>query len=129
MADPAAYCWPQSVLPGDSVALHASAPDGHVDVEVVRDGAEPAVVWRATGVAVGAHARPDDAPARGCDWPVALSIPVDQSWSSGLYLVRLLPARETATSAWFVVRAASPSPDGVLFVLATNTWNAYNDFG
>jgi hypothetical protein len=129
MAEPAAYCWPQSVLAGESVALHASAPDGRVDVEVVRDGAQPGVVWRSTPVEVGLQALPADAPARGCGWPVTLSIPVDESWPSGLYLVRLLPARATATSAWFVVRSAAPSPDGVLFVLAANTWNAYNDFG
>lgn len=121
-----AYCTPQSVRPGDEVALHLSATVPQVDVEIVRDGDEPVVVWRATGVATTMHAVPDDAPENGCGWPVALTIPVDPRWPSGLYLVR---CGDDPPTGCFVVRPATPSPDGILLVLATTTWNAYNDVG
>jgi hypothetical protein len=39
-----AYCRPQTVRPGDEVALHLSAVTPTVSVEVVRDGLESEVV-------------------------------------------------------------------------------------
>ncbi|HEV7734399.1 MAG TPA: N,N-dimethylformamidase beta subunit family domain-containing protein, partial [Candidatus Binatia bacterium] len=127
-----AYCLPQSVRPGDAVALHLSAMTPTVVIEVVRDGAEPVVVWRADDVPARALPIPHDAPEAGCGWPVALVVPVDAAWPSGVYLVRCTPAgadEPDAPTAFFVVRAATPSPDGLLLVLATTTWNAYNDVG
>jgi hypothetical protein len=128
---PVGYCTPLSVLPGEDVVLHATGSGGPVDVEVVRDGARPEAVWRADGVAIAEVAVPDDAPERGCGWPPTLRIPVGDDWSSGLYLVRLRGEDGAAprASAWFVVRARQPSRDRLLLVLATNTWNAYNEFG
>jgi hypothetical protein len=120
------YCTPWSVEPGEPVTVHASGSDAAVDVEVVRDGARPELVWRSTGVAIADVAVPPDAPEHGCGWPATLTIPTDSSWRSGLYTVRLGDAFPTA---WFVVRAVQPSPARALLVLATNTWNAYNEFG
>lgn len=128
---PVGYCTPLSVVPGEAVVLHASAPNGAIDVEVVRDGASPHVMWRAEGVAVADAPVPDDAPERGCGWNATLTISVGADWRSGLYLVRLRGTSDVAdrVSAWFVVRALQPPAGGALLVLATNTWNAYNEFG
>jgi hypothetical protein len=127
-----AYCAPASAVAGEAVAIHASAPGGTVDVEVVRDGAEPEVVWRAEGVATAVAALPADAPERGCGWPAVASVPVGDGWRPGLYLVRLRrPGAGAADppTAWFVVRSAAPRPGRAVLALATNTWNAYNDAG
>jgi hypothetical protein len=126
------YCGPASVVAGDPVGVHVSAPGGTVVAEAVRDGAEPAVVWRSGPVAVGVLPVPDDAPERGCGWPVAFTIPTAASWRSGLYLVRFV--RDGADeadppTAWFVVRNPRPRPGRIVLALATNTWNAYNDAG
>jgi hypothetical protein len=121
----AGYCRPLSVLPGASVDVHASSGAGTVDIEVLRDGLHPETVWRAGGVVVPDAPVPDDAPENGCGWEVVASVPTDGSWRSGLYLVLL----GGVASAWFVVRASAPSPSRPLLVLATNTWNAYNEFG
>jgi N,N-dimethylformamidase beta subunit-like, C-terminal len=135
------YCEPLSVRPGDRVAVHAAAvgdgPAGPRTVEVVRDSGDVAVVWtgQLDGVPVGTAG--PEVVADGCAFPVAVTIPVDASWPSGMYLVR---TRATSggeagagapdpVSAWFVVRAAQPSAPRPLVVLASNTWNAYNDFG
>src|SRR4051812_3842150 len=90
------------------------------------------VVWSARGVAIDEQVLAPTADEDGCAWPSTLTIPTDESWRSGVYLVRL---RRTGTTdvdhitAFFVVRAARPAASGCLLVLATNTWNAYNDFG
>ena len=125
------YCWPQSAFPGDAIALYASAP-GPVDVEVLRDSGPAEVVWRAEGIAGMPREVPTTVVEDGCRWPVAVTIPTDANWPSGMYLVRLHRAGERhadPSTAWFVLRARRPAPSGCILVLATNTWNAYNDFG
>jgi hypothetical protein len=121
------YCLPQSVLPGEPVALHASTDRGAFGVLVAREGAETQVVWSADAVAAAAQPIPPTASADGCGWPATLEIPVGDDWPSGYYSVTLMTSEERA-DAFFVVRPAdSPSP--VLLVLATATYNAYNDWG
>jgi hypothetical protein len=123
-----AYCWPQSVVAGEPVSLHLSAPGGAAEtaVEVVRDGAEPETVWRAGSVPVDPLPVPGDAPEAGCGWPSVLTIPTSVGWSSGCYVVR---TGDDPPSAFFVLRPDAPTPGAPLLKLATNTWNAYNDAG
>jgi hypothetical protein len=122
-----AYCWPRSVGPGERVGLHVSTDAPSFDVVVTRDGAEPFDVWRASGCIAAAHAVPDDASAGGCDWPVAVEIPVGD-WSSGYHAVTLRAGDEHA-DAFFVVRAADRARAPILLVLSTATYDAYNDWG
>ena len=125
------YCWPQSGFPGDAIALYASAP-GPVDVEVVRDSGPAEVVWRAEGIAGMPREVPTTVVEDGCRWPVAVTIPTDANWPSGMYLVRLHRAGERhadPSPRGSSLRARRPAPSGCILVLATNTWNAYNDFG
>lgn len=118
------YCWPQSVTAGEPVSVSLAGPSGAGEVEIVRDGADPDVVERRT-IPVAPADLHDRAPEDGCDWPVALTVTPEESWRSGIYLVRV----DGRAAAWFVVRAARPTPGAPLLKLATNTWNAYNDVG
>ena len=121
-----AYCWPLSVTAGEPVEVHLSSSQPSVDLDLVRDGVEPRVVWQAEGVPGIDLALPDDAPEAGCRWPAALTVETSPAWPSGCYLLR---ARGEGPVAWFVVRARRPTPGAALLKLATNTWNAYNDTG
>jgi hypothetical protein len=120
------YCWPQSALPGEHVGLHVSTSAPAFDVEVVREGAEPAVVWRAEAVSGARHPVPPTASADGCGWPPAISIPVDERWPSAYHSVRLAAAGEHA-DAFFAVRPRRPAR--ILLGLSTSTSAAYNDWG
>ena len=127
-----AYCRQLSYTAGETVGLCVSSEASHFDVTVSRWGAEREVVFTATGLTGAVQATPADADASGCGWDVSVEIPVDAAWRSGFYLVELTahdaePRRRTGY-ACFVVRASSQR-SSVLFVLATNTWNAYNDWG
>jgi hypothetical protein len=127
------YCDRLSCLPGDSLALHVSTKAARYDVTVERWGARRDVVWTATDLA-GTHIEPPpDADANGCDWPSSIDIPVGQEWRSGFYLVTLdardTPAAHATAHACFVVRSNLHEKHRALFVLATNTWNAYNTWG
>lgn len=88
-------------------------------------------MWR-DDVALEPHAVPEDAAARGCDWPAVAEVAVGSDWPSGYYEVAISTDGGRVTHeavACFVVRAAAPDPDRPLLALCTNTYNAYNDFG
>ena len=127
------YCGQLSYGGGDTVEIHVSTRAEAYEVTVERWGAERVVVWRSPVPIPGVlHGVPDDADANGCGWPVAVHIPTDATWRSGFHLVTLravgaAPGRDVA-HAGFVLRSASPQAS-MLFVLGTNTWNAYNTWG
>ena len=125
------YCWPQSVRAGEEVGLHLSSSGGRpVRVEVARVGGRREVVFRADAIAAEDHETPKDASARGCGWPVAVSLAVDPAWRSGYYEVVMeidVGEKVRRDYAFFVVRPAARAP--IVLALAANTWHAYNDFG
>ena len=135
------YTSPVSVRQGQPVALHARTSGGPFAVEVARLGRERVVVWKKDGVAGAMLEVPETASAQGCGWPVVVEIPVGKDWRSGYYEVVMRVAdqggkwtgrgRRTAEStAFFVVREAQPGRRSkVLLQLATNTYNAYNNWG
>ncbi len=122
-----AYCWPRSVEPGETVAIHASTDRNGFAIEVARDGANREVTWSGRG-ATGHHAVPEDASSMGCRWPAALEVPVGEGWPSGYYAVTLTSGDERA-EAFFVVRSRSQEAAPILMVLSTTTYDAYNDWG
>jgi hypothetical protein len=121
------YCWPRSVAPGEPVGVHVSTDAAAFDVVVTREGLEPVEVWRVDGCTGARHATPPDASADGCDWPIAVEIPVGD-WPSGYYAVTLWAGGERA-DAFLVVRAGDRPRAPVLLVLSTSTADAYNDWG
>jgi len=123
------YCFPRSAEPGESLPLHVSTDAPAFDVEIAREGATREVAWRAEGVRGHAHPTPDDAAAIGCGWPPTLEIPIGEDWRSGYYAVTLTAGEERA-EAFLVVRPGPSTPRAsMILVLATTTWNAYNDWG
>ncbi len=126
------YCEQLSYTAGETVGLCVSTGAPSFDVTVSRWGAAREIVWSANGLAGTAQPTPVTADSTGCSWEATVQIPVDDNWQSGFYLVELVaadapPARRLG-HACFVVRSSTPRRRA-LFVLATNTWNAYNDWG
>jgi len=132
------YPGSMSVLPGERLALHASGSAPAFDVVVKRIGAEWTRHWSEAGVPLGPHPVPADASARGCGWPAAVEVPIGADWPSGLYHVSFLPRAaadrppdgKSVAKAYFVVRSAPEGPRApILLALASNTHNAYENFG
>jgi len=127
------YCTPLSVAAGNTVRLRAASRTPTMSVEVVRWGGGQAV-WKADGLPVDDHAVPERAWETGCGWPVTVDIATGTTWPSGFYEVRITADGATgprATSeAFFVLRPGPGAPRRKgLLVLATNTYNAYNQWG
>jgi len=127
------YCTPLSAVAGGTIGLRVSTRAEHFDVLVERWGARREVVWSAAGLTGSYVVPPADADAAGCRWPISVEIPVDADWRSGFHLVTLTasgaPAGRDVAHACFVVRAPESRRRRALYVLDTNTWNAYNTWG
>jgi len=133
----AAYLDRLSAQPGEQVSLHVSTTAERFDLEVARLGQRVETVQTLTNLKGRAHPIPKDASSHGCRWPQTLSWTIPQDWRPGYYELRLRaqvkgssqPATATAT-AFLVVRAPGRGRPGVpLLVLATNTYNAYTNWG
>lgn len=120
----------RSYAPGETVALHVSSSVPRFDVEVARVGATRQVVWKREGVAGSAFPTPANASSHGCDWPVAVSLKLTDV-PSGYYAVRFSASDGgSASETFFVVRSATPGVrTPILLQLATNTYNAYCNWG
>jgi hypothetical protein len=130
-----------SYLPGDTVSFHLSTTAPICTLEIARLGAEREVLWIQEEVVAQAYPVPEDASSHGCNWPVAHKLRIPDDWRSGYYEVRMKVEdkggkyvqrnRRTAESTlFFVVRSANPGRDThILLQLATNTYNAYNNWG
>ena len=128
-----------SVLPGETIRLHISATVSTYDLSIERIGATRKVVWSQKGIKGVEYDVPADASANGCGWPVAIEVPIGADWASGLYEIvtngggdHADPATMKRSGAFiaFVVRASpSATHAKILLQLATNTDNAYNNFG
>ncbi len=117
-----------SVGMDDLVEVRARAPFP-VEIAVIRAGAEtgrqrPRLLATGSRVDVGSDGTDDPA-----GWPVALRIPVDPTWPSGLYLA-VAEGRGQRRYAPFVIRAADPTAgDGLVVQVPLTTYHAYNAWG
>ncbi len=122
-----------SYAPGDTIAIHASCTMGHFTLDIVRDGVKPTHV-ASIEVQAGFHMPQPDFLVEGCGWPVATRWTIPADLPSGFYLML---SRGTAADGTvreqehaFTLRSASPGTTAhILFMQATCTWSAYNDWG
>jgi hypothetical protein len=119
-----------SAAPGERIALHASAQHGPCRLEIARVGAGRQVVLTLEAVAVGDHPTPPHADRGGCSWPPTCEIEIGADWASGYYDIALTDAAGETAHHFVVVRApAGQRRAKAAFVLATNTYLAYNWWG
>ena len=127
---PSCYTNVLSCRPGERIALHASSAHGPCSLEIARVGRTREVLLRKDSVIIDEHtvgARPD---RDGCDWPVACEIETARHWRSGYYDVALTDGKgETAHHFFCLKPAREGARAGAAFVLATNTYHAYNWWG
>lgn len=133
------YTGAVSYAPGDELALHLSSSAPQVAVEITLLGGEAKLVWKGDARATE-HAVPENASSHGCLWPAALTLKIPAGWRSGYYQVTLRVrdnggawtqrnARTAEGSCYFILRPARGAGAPVLLQLATNTYNAYNNWG
>ncbi len=135
------YAGQVSYAPGETLALHTSTTGSTYSVRISRVGMETKEVFAKKAIAGRPHPIPEDASSKGCRWPVSFELEIPSDWKSGYYEVTLSTqdsggkfihrGRRTAeSSCYFVLRPSTPGKNSkILLQLATNTYNAYNNWG
>ncbi len=121
-----------SYAPGDTVRFHVSSSAPVYTVRLVRAGDGPLIAHSLPEQKGVAHPVPPDASARGCRWPVSFTYTLPAELRSGYYRVQLSAAEGPPATGefFFVVRPKHPAADAkILIQLATNTYNAYTNWG
>lgn len=124
----------QSYAPGEKVSFHVSCAASNYDLIISRAGVADEVVHTEKAILGAVHPIPADTSANGCRWPVSWTFTIPPTWRSGYYRVRLEASDKDGNKhtapLFFVVRAATPGKTSkILFQFATNTYNAYTNFG
>lgn len=125
-----AYCDRLSYAPGDEVKVHLSSSSRAVGYEVARLGPKPLKVDQGEHLQAREHPIPKDASSHGCRWPVGFTIKTTPEWPTGYYQITLFDDLQSRATAFFVVLPKSPGKNArILLQLATNTYNAYTNWG
>ena len=131
-AEPFIHGYPgkRSYVAGEEVTFHLSSDTAKVDVEIARIGSQRKVVWSQKGIPALQHPVPKHSSSHGCDWPMTFSVKIPESWTSGCYEAWTQSGETQGNRMFFVVRSSHPGSDAkILLQLATNTYNAYNNWG
>jgi hypothetical protein len=132
-APPEGYTDQLSYTPGERVTFHVSSV-APFTLEIARLGPTREVAWKKEGIPAAVQPVPADASSHGCRWKPTVSLVVGDDWRSGYYEARLIiedPGKVArSSSAFFVVRPKEPGKNSrILLQLATNTYNAYTNWG
>lgn len=122
-----------SCVPGETLSFHLSSSSPQVCVTIQRSGATDEVVYEKENITCVRQAIPDRASSNGCGWKPSFKMTIPSDWRSGCYLATVTPmdgAGKIEETIQFVVRSANPGKDTrILVQLATNTYNAYTNWG
>ncbi|NND33176.1 MAG: hypothetical protein HKN76_11345, partial [Saprospiraceae bacterium] len=130
-----------SYLPGETINFHLSSSEDLCKMQIYRLGSEEVMVWSSDSIQSALYPVPENASSHGCQWPVSHSLTIPEGWKTGYYEVRMhikdrggqFTGRNNRTAEskmFFVVRSSNPGQSTkVLLQLATNTYNAYNNWG
>ena len=72
-----------SYSPGERVRFHVSTTAPRYDLEIIRDGLKPTVVYRRSGLKGRYQPTPEDCSVNGCGWKVAHSFALPPRLVSG----------------------------------------------
>jgi N,N-dimethylformamidase len=122
------YPLQQSVAQGEVLQVAVSTTFDTYRARVRRLAPGQAVVRQARTLPGRLHGLPPNHRSAGCDWPVEFSVPVGDSWRSGLYAAELEGPDGLRSHAAFVVRPVVPTAQ-LLVVVPTFTYCAYNNWG
>lgn len=126
---------------GEEIAFHISTSSQKYSLEIARLGATREVIWSQKDLPGAGYPIPEDASSYGCRWPASFKLKLPETWRSGYYTASMRLEdnggkfiqrnRRTAEgSTFFVVRPAHPGRNTkILIQLATNTYNAYTNWG
>ncbi|WP_109467955.1 N,N-dimethylformamidase beta subunit family domain-containing protein [Albibacillus kandeliae] len=134
LAEVYVYTPRMSYDPGETVEFHGSCNADTWTLQIYRDGHQPEMAYEAFDIPGAFTKTSETAYSDGCDWPVVHSWTIPEGQRPGFYRVVSTCMRKDGERFvqhhFFVVRPTPETQQGkILFMLATGTWTAYNDWG
>lgn len=122
-----------SCIPGEELGFHLSSSSETVNLVIERQGGVDEKVFEKSAIPCTAHPIPDRASSDGCNWPAGFKLQIPNDWKSGCYIATLSfknGEQDVSSQVLFVVRSSEPGKNtDILLQLATNTYNAYTNWG
>jgi hypothetical protein len=119
-----------SVAAGAFLPLFVHAPACQFSLQVIRRGGTDDIVFSVDAIPGMVQHYRADAFENGARWQLSYMLAIDPAWPSGLYAARLRDTLGGSFDIAFIVTSASlPAPGTLAVLAATNTWQAYNDWG
>ena len=121
-----------SVAQGDSITFYISSALPKIQISFFKLENKP--IWKADSNSVNAIVQsvPDSAYWYGTQWVPTLKYKIPLTWQPGVYRAefKITANPDTAAAIIFIVKNKTPGTfSKTLFILSTNTWNAYNSYG
>ena len=134
LAEVFVYTERMSYDPGETVEFHGSTTADTWNIQIYRDGHKPEMVHESFDLPGSFTKTSETAYSDGCDWPVLHRWQIPAGTRSGFYRVVSTCLRKDGERFvqhhFVVVRPTAQTRRGkILFMLATGTWTAYNDWG
>jgi hypothetical protein len=130
------YASAVSAQHGETVTLHVSTRAQSFHVEAYRmgwyGGAGARLVWRSEDVRGNRQAPPTVTPGVNlveAHWDPSLSVPIDDTWPQGCYLLKLVAPAE-GVQQWVPLTVRDDASRSAFFMMnAITEWQAYNEWG
>jgi hypothetical protein len=117
-----------SVAPGETIEFRIATRVSPFDLRISNLAQSESVLMTLTGLTSGAQWC-SEGYSTGCGWTLTTTFTIPSTWPSGYYQAKF-PTSTGTEYIIFVVRAAQPgSTSPIVVIQATNTYQAYNDFG
>ena len=119
----------QSYFPGETIQFKIHSLTSSIKLQIYRYGEQPVLVYQRNNVQTRVQNYYCRSYSVGCDWETSLQLTVPQvGWRSGIYAATLTNGFGASSYISFVIKSEIPSPNEILVLANTNTWQAYNDW-
>lgn len=122
------YADKTSVAPGEQISFYIATRISPFDLRIFNEAHAETTLTTLSALRSRAQYCTEDYSV-GCGWTRTATLTIPANWPSGYYAARF-PTSQGDRFLIFVVRAAQPaSTSPIVVIQATNTYQAYNDFG
>ncbi|MCH7974832.1 MAG: T9SS type A sorting domain-containing protein, partial [Bacteroidetes bacterium] len=119
-----------SVAQGETLTLYISSDVTKFPISIFKMGASVQFIMESDSVIGIVQSVRDSSFWFGVNWSPTYSFVIPQAWTPGVYRAEYPITSDTTAAIIFIVKEDSlGSYSKNLFVLSTNTWNAYNSYG
>lgn len=117
-----------SYLPGEIVKLYAHTLSSKLEVELIHHLSKDTVIRTIKNVCSKKQDYTSCSFKYGCNWSPSLYLKLAEDLPSGFYSLKLMSDKQIFYVS-FIIRPTPSSPNKVLVLASTNTWQAYNSWG